>query len=346
MLERLARTLGGHLACVETRSELDFLKAQGLYGCVGLQYDYATGESAWVNGEALDESFAGSFTRYGDYYYFGRNYYKSIIELPGAIRVEGIDLPEKEVLLDLSGGSYTILPTVSPVTAEGLPLRYFSGNPNVVTVDESGVVTPVGTGECSVYVFSEDLQVYEALTVRVQNEVKGTGLTMPAELVQLAVGESRELKATLLPADSTKHITYSSSQPEVAAVDGKGRVTARQLGETVITASIPAKDSATGQEMTARTTVRVVIPAESVSFQESVVFLDLSSELDESALGAVVSPEDTTNKTLVWESSNPEICRVEDGKLIRENEGYCHPPGHRGAYFYSSHYYRLRDGGL
>ena len=320
MLERLARTLGGHLACIETQSELDFLKAQGLYGYVGLQYDYTAGEAAWVNGEALDESFAGSFTRYGDYYYFGRNYYESIIELPGEIRVEEITLPEKEVLLDLSGGSYTILPTVSPVTAEGL-LRYFSGNPKVVTVDESGVVTPVGTGECSVYVFSEDMQVSAALTVRVKAEVKGAGLTMPAELVQLAVGESRELKATLLPADSTKRITYTSSQPEVAAVDGTGRVTARQLGETVITARIPAKDSATGQEMTAQATVRVVIPAESVSFKEPVVFLDLSSEQDVSALGAAVSPEDTTNKTLVWESSNPEICRVEGGKLIREKEG-------------------------
>ena len=327
MLERLAQTLGGHLACVETQSELDFLKAQEFYGYVGLQYDYAAEEAAWVNGEALDESLAGSFAQRGGYYYLDQYYvsaqyrYYSIIELPGAIRVEGITLPEEDVTLDLSGGSYTILPTVSPVTAEGLPLRYFSGNPNVVTVDQNGIVTPVGTGECKVYVFSEDMQVSAALTVRVKAEVKGAGLTMPAELVQLAVGESRELRATLLPADTTKHITYSSSQPEVAVVDGKGRVTARQLGETVITARIPAKDSANGQEMTAQTTVRVVIPAESVSFKESVVFLDLSSEQDVSALGVTVSPEDTTNQTLIWESSNPEICRVEDGRLIREKEG-------------------------
>lgn len=320
LLERLARTLGGHLTCVETQSELDFLKAQGLYGYVGLQYDYVTGEAAWVNGEALDESILGSFKRKGKDYYLGSNF-AAIIELPGEIRVEEITLPEEDVTLDLASGSYVLQPSVSPITAEGLPLRYFSGNPNVVTVDEAGVVTPVGTGECTVYVFSEDMQVSAALTVRVKAEVKGAGLTMPAELVQLAVGESRELKATLLPADSTKRITYTSSQPEVAAVDGTGRVTARQLGETVITARIPAKDSATGQEMTARTTVRVVIPAESVDFQESVVFLDLSSEQDVSALGVTVSPEDTTNKTLVWESSDPEICRVEDGKLIREKEG-------------------------
>lgn len=330
MMERLARTLGGHLACVETQSELDFLKAQDLQGYIGLQYDYTTGEAAWVNGEALDESIAGSFTRKGSYhgyyyldqYYANRTYdYFSIIELPGEIRVEGITLPEENVILDLTSGSYTILPTVSPVTAEGLPLQYFSGNPNVVTVDESGVVTPVGTGECSVYVFSEDMQVSAALTVRVRNEVKGTGLTMPAELVQLAVGESRELRATLLPADTTKHITYTSSHPEVAAVDGKGWVTARQLGETVITARIPAKDSADGQEMTAQTTVRVVIPAESVQFASAIVFLDRTSERDVGALGVTVRPEDATDQTLIWESSNPEICRVKDGKLVRENEG-------------------------
>lgn len=321
MVERLARTLGGHLACVETQSELDFLKAQGLYGYVGLQYDYAAGEAVWVNGEALDESILGDFTRSGRYYVLRSYYDAAIIELPGEIRVEEITLPEEDVTLDLASGSYVLQPSVSPITAEGLPLRYISGNLNVVTVDENGVVTPVGTGECTVYVFSEDMQVSAALTVRVRNEVKGSGLTMPAELVQLAVGESRELRATLLPADTTKRITYTSSQPEVATVDGTGRVTARQLGETVITARIPAKDSADGQEMTAQTTVRVVIPEESVDFKESVVFLDLSSEQDVSALGVTVSPEDTTDQTLVWESSNPEICRVENGMLIRENEG-------------------------
>ena len=320
MVEQLARTLGGHLACVETQSELDFLKAQGLYGCVGLQYDYAAGEAAWVNGEALDESILGDFTRNGKYYMLESSS-AAIIELPGAIRVEEITLPEEDVTLDLASGSYVLQPSVSPITAEGLPLRYISGNLNVVTVDENGVVTPVGTGECTVYVFSEDMRVSAALTVRVRNEVKGTGLTMPAELVQLAVGESRELRATLLPADTTKRITYTSSDPEVATVDGTGRVTARQLGETVITARIPAKDSADGQEMTAQTTVRVVIPAESVDFKESVVFLDLSSDQDVSALGVTVSPENTTDQTLAWESSNPEICRVENGRLIRENEG-------------------------
>ena len=327
MVEQLARTLGGHLACVETQSELDFLKAQGLYGDVGLQYDYVTGESAWVNGEPLDENIAGNFVRSGRYHYLdcnwstGNGHGFSIIELPGEIRVEEITLPEEDVTLDLASGSYVLQPSVSPITAEGLPLRYISGNLNVVTVDENGVVTPVGTGECTVYVFSEDMRVSAALTVRVRNEVKGTGLTMPAELVQLAVGESRELRATLLPADTTKRITYTSSDPEVATVDGTGRVTARQLGETVITARIPAKDSADGQEMTAQTTVRVVIPAESVDFKESVVFLDLSSDQDVSALGVTVSPENTTDQTLAWESSNPEICRVENGRLIRENEG-------------------------
>lgn len=337
MLERFAQTMQGHLACIETQSEYDYLREHRLYGFIGLREDAKRQQNVWANGAAVDESVVhpehrANWSTSDNGYYFLQSdgtvvhnasydlYRFAIIEIPGEVRVEKLTLPDAEITVDLSG-SYPMLPAVSPLTAVGLPLRYFSSNPNVATVDSEGRVTPVGIGDCTLYVFSEDMQVYAAMTLHVIKEVKTAGLSMPEE-VQIDVGATRSLKATLLPADSTKRITYSSDAPEVASVDKNGRVTAHQVGEATITATVDGAGSTTGQTLTASTTVRVVVPVERIEFAESTVFMDMASELTVKDLHALVTPDDATNQTLVWDTSNPEICRVDaDGKLIRKSEG-------------------------
>ena len=333
ILERLAQTLGGHLACIETQSEYDFLKDHQLYGTIGLREDPVQHRNIWVNGAEVNESFVAPVGRaywnaaYAGYYtldsngtFTNENVRKAIIEIPGEVRVENLILPDADVSIDMSG-SYTLLPTVSPATATGLTLRYFSSNPNVATVDSAGHVTPAGTGDCTLYVFSEDMEIYTSMELHVKNEVKTAGLSMPEGVVQIDIGTSRSLRATLLPADSTKQITYTSDNTSVATVDYNGLVTAHRVGEATITATVDDAGSATGQPLTASTTVRVVVPVERIDFAESTVFMGLDSEMTVEDLHAVVTPDDATNKTLIWDSSNPEICRVENGMLIRESEG-------------------------
>lgn len=345
ILERFAQTIEGHLVCIETQSEYDFLKEHQLYGFIGLREDPVQQRNVWVNGERVDESVAhpenaASWSAGQNGFYLlnkdgtvthdreirwennGTKYlYRyAIIEIPGEIRVEKLTLPDAEVSMDITG-SYTLLPTVSPLTAQGLPLHYFSSNPNVATVDVEGRVTPVGTGDCTLYVFSEDMEVYTSMELHVKNEVKTAGLSMPEGVVQIDVGTTRSLRATLLPADSTKQITYTSDNASVATVDYNGLVTAHRVGEATITATIDGAGSTTGQGFTASTTVRVVVPVQSISFAESTVFMNTVSEMTVEDLHVLVGPDDATNKTLIWDTSNPEICRVENGRLIRENEG-------------------------
>ena len=333
MLERFAKTLGGHLACIETQSEYDFLKSHQLYGTIGLREDPVQHRNVWVNGAEVNEIFVAPGGKaywdaaYAGYYTLDSNgtftngsVRKAIIEIPGEVRVENLILPDAEVSVDMSG-SYTMLPAVGPLTAVGLPLRYFSSNPNVATVDSEGHVTPVGAGDCTLYVFSEDMQVYDTMDFHVKNEVKTAGLTMPEGVVQIDVGTTRSLKATLLPADTTKQIIYTSDNPAVASVDRNGLVTAHRVGEATITAAVDGAGSTTGQPLTASTTVRVVVPVERIDFAESTVFMNTGSEMTVKDLHVLVTPDDATNKTLIWDTSNPEICRVEDGELIREHEG-------------------------
>ena len=337
MLERFAQAMEGHLACIETQAEYNFLTDRKMYGFIGLREDPIEHRNVWSNGAAVDESVVHPEHRadwsasYNGYYLLQSDgtvihsdssylYHYAIIEIPGEVRVEKLTLPDAEITVDLSG-SYPMLPAVSPLTAVGLPLRYFSSNPHVATVDDSGVVTPVGFGDCTLYVFSEDMEVYTSMEFHVKNEVRTAGLSMPEGVVQIDIGTTRALRATLLPADSTKRITYSSDDPEVATVDQNGLVTAHRVGEATITATVDGAGSTSGQTLTASTTVRVVVPVERIEFAESTIFMDLTSEMTAADLHAVVTPDDATNKTLIWDTSNPEICRVENGRLIRESEG-------------------------
>ena len=67
---------------------------------------------------------------------------------------------------------------------------------------------------------------------------EATDLTLSPTTVALQVGDTRQLTATVLPADQTFTVTFTSDKPEVATVDAKGLITAVAEGTTHITAQV------------------------------------------------------------------------------------------------------------
>ena len=65
-----------------------------------------------------------------------------------------------------------------------------------------------------------------------------TKITLDASTLSLSVGESKQLKATVLPKDQTFTVSYKSDKPEVATVDAKGLVTAVAEGTAKVTATV------------------------------------------------------------------------------------------------------------
>ncbi|WP_416151615.1 immunoglobulin-like domain-containing protein [Salipaludibacillus sp. HK11] len=67
-------------------------------------------------------------------------------------------------------------------------------------------------------------------------EITVTGVTLNEETVTLSAGEEVELVATVTPEDAeNKHVTWSSSDEDVAVVDENGKVTALREGSVYIT---------------------------------------------------------------------------------------------------------------
>ena len=115
---------------------------------------------------------------------------------------------------------------------------------------------------------------------------------------------------------SGKKLIWNSSDPKVATVDEDGVVTGVGVGDAKITVSV-----ADGGEATYKTNICVVaeaVPVESVTLDKTEMTMKVNDIAD---LVATVLPENATNKTLRWESSNEDVVYVKDGFLMALSEG-------------------------
>ncbi|HBN01086.1 MAG TPA: hypothetical protein DD383_00380, partial [Rikenellaceae bacterium] len=136
-----------------------------------------------------------------------------------------------------------------------------------------------------------------------------TGVTLSAAEVSIFPGEQVELKATLTPDNCTStYKTWASSDAKVATVDVWGRVVGLTPGKTTITVT-----TASGK-CTANCNVTVKeIPATGVSLNHTTASVYIGENVE---LTATITPDNASDKTITWTSSNTEIATVgEDGKV-------------------------------
>jgi len=230
--------------------------------------------------------------------------------------ITDITLPESEITLD-TGMTKQLLPEVAPVkTALVADLKYTSLDENVVTVSDTGLITPVAAGGTLVRVSNPDGSVYRDVAVHVTDCVPLESLTLNEDALRLPVGTSEKLTPVFAPVDTTRTgVVYESSNEDVATVDRDGTVHAVSVGTALITAR-----PAAGEDFAASVTVTVVQPAESIAFAESLYVTTLEQTDDD--LKLLITPATATERDIAWESSNPDVCEVDaDGRLIKHKNG-------------------------
>lgn len=166
----------------------------------------------------------------------------------------GVEAPET-LSLELNGEATKALGAkMTPEDATDVKLAYSSSDESVATVDESGNVTAVGVGECTITTTivadttatAEDAGVDSEMLVVPENakaETKVTvgkaieSITLDSNEGVLTVGNTHTIKATVFPEDATdKAVTWKSSDESIATVDAEGNVTAKDTGNVTIMA--------------------------------------------------------------------------------------------------------------
>lgn len=153
--------------------------------------------------------------------------------------------PEKPVLeslsfeqteLELNVGDVHLLEVIaSPSDAEGYTLQWESSDEAVASVSDDGEVTALSAGTADITVSSGEISATCAVTVK-EPVIPVESVSLDVQQIELGIGETYALQATVLPENATnKGIKWSSDDSEIATVDESGLVTAVSLGETVIT---------------------------------------------------------------------------------------------------------------
>ncbi|MFV0352943.1 MAG: Ig domain-containing protein, partial [Oscillospiraceae bacterium] len=99
-------------------------------------------------------------------------------------------------------------------------------------------------------------------------------------------------------------ITWSSANTEIAVIDDNGTITAKSPGSTNIIATAKDGSNITGQ---ASLTVTSIVQSVTINTPSS-TDVPLKGTLN---LSVLVLPENATDKTIVWESSNTETATVD-----------------------------------
>lgn len=237
------------------------------------------------------------------------------------VRVERIVLSQSYQALE-AGADFTLTADVLPDDAADKTVSWTTGNSDVVAL------TPGGTDNknCTVRAMGEGIAMIAAkagakqavCAVYVKAAVVAVeSIRLDKTSAAVTEGGTLTLTATVIPDNATdRTVSWAVSPADVAEITTNGAtctVNIKAAGSAVVTAS--------AQGCTASCTITATEkPVEVVSVTLSAETLDLTEE-DTARLTATVLPENATDRTVTWTSSNPNTATVADGVVTAVGEG-------------------------
>lgn len=156
--------------------------------------------------------------------------------------------------------------------------------------------------------------VFIVSCVKKEQEVPVSSVTLNRTTAELLIGEAVQLSASVSPADATqKTISWTSSNSSVATVSGTGMVSAIAEGQSTITASAGGKTA-----ICSITVKKKTVEVTAVELNKSEIALTVGGS---ETLTATVKPDDATDKSVTWATSDATIATVENGKVVAIEKG-------------------------
>lgn len=239
------------------------------------------------------------------------------------ILVSKIVLNEKRISLAV-GYTHSLTYQITPKNATENDLIFTSSDSSVATVNQSGVIQGLKEGNAIITVSSSNGLAKDTTYVSVYKKGASTvvdgepiktdnypkSLTVSPQSLNLKLGGSSQLIASVLPEKSNNQISWSSTNSRVATVDSNGLVSAVGMGSATIIAR-------TINDITYNVNVLVGNYSKelrSILVTTNYITLAVSNSKQ---LAVAFTPADASNKNVFWTSSNPSVATVDKYGVVK-----------------------------
>lgn len=195
--------------------------------------------------------------------------------------------------------------SITPSAYDG-QIAWSSSDESIAAVDDTGLITAKYPGICYIYAKAES-GITAQCTVTVK--APATGIKLNKTELNLQKGLTERLETSLTPTYSTDEIKWTTSNSNIAAVSIDGTVTAKSVGQSIISAITTSGEKA-------YCTVNITenpIAVSSVTLNKTSAVL---TSADKIQLNATVLPENATDKSIVWKSSDEAVATVSNTGVV------------------------------
>ena len=220
-----------------------------------------------------------------------------------------LEMPVNSISLDKSvanievGDTVTLNVVFDPGNATDKNITWISSDNSIALVN-NGIVVGVKTGTTTIIAMTANGKTATCLINVSPKTYYAESITLNKASVELPIGYTDTLTATVLPDYTTdKSVIWSSSDSNIVKVEN-GVITALSAGTVTITATTSNGKSATC------TVKSLFIPATDIVINEQLIYVDAG---ENKAVNAATVPENATVTSLIWSSSDKSIATVNDG---------------------------------
>lgn len=217
------------------------------------------------------------------------------------------------------GDTYQMEATYEPDNAYYNTVSWASLNPDVVSVDDYGLITAVAGGTATIRVSADSVDVYAEHIVTIVEPIYVQDVSIKdCPTQQLALNTMHQLAAEVTPANASDlRIVWSTSNWKVATVNSQGQVYGTGSGDVTITATSADGVSIDHCQISVYEPYYPVTDLNIINCPESNLEIGHVHKLE-----AGIFPENASDKSIEWKSSNEEIAIVDNsGYVLAVSEG-------------------------